>query len=97
MGRPIDLHPLPVRDEVWLRRGPDPIPGRLQRGAGDGQHAALAVGPGDERAADGSLRVVELTEERPRPPEAEADPEAAALRQGSERLLVRHSRVSSSS
>ena len=85
---PVDLDPLAVRDEVRLRGGPDPMTGRPERRLGQGEDAALAVRPGDERAADGALRMIELAQQGPRPAEPEPDAEAAALRQRAQGLLV---------
>ena len=106
----IDHDAFAVGHEVRLRRGPDPVAGGPQRGVGQGQDAALAVGPGDERAPDRPFRVVELAQQGSRPAQAQADPEPAALAECLERLPVAqavrrlghrrpvtHSRVSSSS
>ena len=96
---------------MGLRRLADAVAGRPQRRPGEGEDAALAVRAGDQRAADGELRIAERAEERPRPAEAEADAESTALLDRGERLRVpraaspggaevrgeRHSRVSSSS
>ena len=56
----------------------DPVARGPQRGIGEGQHAALAVGPGDERAADGALRIAELAQQGAGPPKPQPDPEATA-------------------
>ena len=106
----VDLDPLAVGDQVRLGGRPDPVAGGSQRGIGEGQHAALAVGPGDQRATDRALGIVEFAEQGARPPEAQPDPEATALGQGSQGVVVgeaggaedrssvaRHSRDSSSS
>ena len=82
----------------------DPKAGRPQGAAGQGEDAALAVGPRDEGAPDRELRIAELRQQCPRPPETEPDPEPAARRECVECGLKvgggragRHSRVSSSS
>ena len=86
-------------------------PGGSQGAAGEREHAALAVGAGDERPANGELRVAQRPEERAGPAEAHPDPEPAASGERGEGLVVveghgvvgrwragiRHSRVSSSS
>ena len=84
----IDLDPLAVGHQVRLGRGPDPVARGSQRGIGEGQDAALAVGPGDQRATDRALGMVELAEQRPRPPEAQPDPEATAFGQGVQCVVV---------
>ena len=93
----VDLDALAVGDEVWLRGRPHAVACGAQGRLRDGEDAALAVRPGDERATDRAFGVVELAQQGPRPPEAQPDTEAAALRQCPECLFVRHSRVSSSS
>ena len=84
----IDLDPLAIRDQVRLRGRPDPMAGRPERRLGQRQDAALAVRPGDERAADRSFRVVELAQQGARPAEPQPDAEPAALGQRAQRLLV---------
>jgi hypothetical protein len=101
----IDDDALPIRHQVRLRRLPDAQPGRSKGATGEGQHAALAVRPGHERAACGQLRIAELAQQRSRPPKPEADPESTSGSQRRQRGVVigrcrgrcRHSRVSSSS
>ena len=78
-GRAVDDDALAVRHEVRLGRLADAQPGRPERAAGDGQHAALAVRPGDEGAAHGELRVAELAQERAGPAQAEPDAEPTAV------------------
>ena len=51
-GPSVDLEPLPIADEVRLGRLADPVAGRPERRAGEGEHAALAVRPGHQRAAE---------------------------------------------
>ena len=68
-----------------LGRLADPQAGRPQGAAGQGEDAALAVGPGDEGATDRELRVAERRQQCPRPAETQPDPEPAARRERSER------------
>ena len=74
--------------------------------AGERQHAALAVGAGDERPADGELRVAQGGQQRAGAAETQADTEPPSIGEGGQRLVIlerggrtegRHSRVSSSS
>jgi hypothetical protein len=51
---PVDDDPLAVGHEVRLRRLADAVAGGAQRGPGQRDDRALAVGPGDEGAADAS-------------------------------------------
>ena len=81
---PIDLDPLAVGDEMGLGGRPDVVAGGPQRGIGQGQDAALAVGPRDQRAADRPLRVIEGLEQGARPAETQPDAEPAARRQRAE-------------
>ena len=89
----VDLDPLAVGHEVRFRRRPDAIARGAQRRIGEGQDAALAVGPGDQRAADRPLGMAELAQQRARPAEPEPDPEAAALGQRAQRVVRRSGRV----
>ena len=57
---------------------PTRSPAARERGPGQREHAPLAVGPGDQRAAHVALRVAERAQQRPVAPEAEPDPEPAA-------------------
>ena len=107
----VDDDPLAIRDEVGLWCLADAQAGRAQGAAREREHAALAVGAGDERATNGELWVTQRPEEGARPAEAHPDPEpssSAERRQGLVvvegdgvigrwRAGVRHSRVSSSS
>ncbi len=100
----VDADPLAIGDQVRLGRGAGPIAGGSKRGVGQGQHAALAVGAADERAAHGPFRIAQFVQQRPRSPEPKPDAEPAAIGQRLERLSVGqahraagHSRVSSSS
>ena len=56
----VDLEPLAVADEMRLGRLGDAVAGRPQRGPGQGEDAALAVGAGDQRAPERQLRIAEL-------------------------------------
>ena len=108
---PVDDDALAVRDEVRLWGLADAQPRRSQGAPREGQHAALAVGAGDERPANGELRVTESPEEGAGAAEAHPDPEPAASGKRGEGLVVvegygavgrwragiGHSRVSSSS
>ena len=108
---PVDDDALAVRDEVRLGRLADAQPRRSQGAAREGQHAALAVGAGDERPANRELRVTESPEQGTGAAEAHPDPEPAASGKRGEGLVVvegyravgrwragiGHSRVSSSS
>ena len=51
-----DLDPLAVGDEMRLGRLADPIPRGGEAGTHERHHAALAVGPADERAAEARAR-----------------------------------------
>ena len=100
----IDLYPLAIGDQVaWASRRPvgRPPARHSQRAPGD---AALAVGPGDQRATKGKLRITQGSEQGTRTTEPEADAEATARREPGQRLVIvggrrrgGHSRVSSSS
>ena len=107
-GPAVDHDPLAIADQVRLGRLADAQAGRAQRAPGQGQHAALAVGARDERAADRELRVAQRVEQGPGPAQPQADAEPAAVGQRGERRrgrlgamatrpATRHSRVSSSS
>ena len=100
----VDDQPLAIRHEVRLGRLADPQARGPKRRSGQGQHAALAVRAGDERAAQAELRVAEFVEDGPDPPEAQVDAEPTAVGEGLEGLRVGewlrdagHSRDSSSS
>ena len=85
---PVDLQPLPVADEMWLRRRPDPDSGRAQCAPGDGEDAALAVRPADERAANCELRIADGMEEGACSTETEANAEPAPFGQGRDRRVI---------
>ena len=70
--------PLPVADEVGLGRLAHPVPCGPERGCDERDDAALAVGAGDERPADGEVRIAHRPEERADASQPQADPEAAA-------------------
>ena len=89
---PVDDDPLPVGHEMRLGRLADAIAGGAERGAGERDDAALAVGAGDERAPDGQLRVAHRPEQRPDPAEAEAHPVPATRLDLGQRLGVREVR-----
>ena len=74
----VDLDPFAVGDEMRLGGRTHVVAGRSQGGVGQGQDAALAVGPGDQCAADGALRVAQRGEQgtRPAKPEPHAEPPA---------------------
>jgi hypothetical protein len=57
---------------------PDPIPRGGEAGTHERHHAALAVGPANERAAELALGVAEGGQQRPGPAQPQADPEPAA-------------------
>ena len=112
IGRAVHDDPLPVRHEVRLGRLADAVPGGPQRRPGERDDAALAVRPGDERAADLALRVAQRAQQRADPAEARGgcrtgrgtrSPRAPPrrCRSGASRapggLARAHSRVSSSS
>ena len=80
--------PFAVAHQVRLGRAPDAIAGRTQRRIGECEDAALAVGPGDQRAPERSFRMIELAQQRPRPTEPQTDPEPPALGQCRERFSV---------
>ena len=84
----IDLDPLAVGHQVRLWGRPDPVASGSQRGIGEGQDAALAIGPGDQRATDRALGMVEFAEQGAGPPEAQPDPEATAFGQGTQCVVV---------
>ena len=84
----VDDDPLAIRDEVGLGGLADAQPRRAQGAAREGEHAALAVGAGDERPADGELRVTERPEQGAGAPEAHPDPEPAAGGERGEGLVV---------
>ena len=84
----VDLEPLPIADEMGLGGLGDAQAGGSQCRTGQGEHAALAVRPGNQRPAELELRIADLAEERPRPTQPETDPEATAFLEGPERLLV---------
>ena len=71
-GRPS----MTIRSRYVTRWGfgvsPTRRPAARKRAAGQREDAALAVRAGDERPADGQLRVAELAEQGPGPPEARA-------------------------
>jgi hypothetical protein len=73
---PGDPDPLAVADEVRLGSLACAIPLRGKAGANERHHAALAVGPADERAANSQLRVPQGRQQGPSPAQAQADPEA---------------------
>ena len=52
---PIDLYPLPVADQMRLRRGGVANPRRAEGRRDEGNDAPLAVGSGDERTANSRL------------------------------------------
>ena len=85
---PVDADPLAIGHEVRLGRRTDPIAGGPERRVGEGEHAALAVGAGDQRAADRQLGMTELAQQGTRPAEPEPDAEAAARRKRSQGLVV---------
>ena len=85
---PVDADPLAIGHEVWLGRRTDAIAGRPERRVGQGEHAALAVGAGHQRAADRQLRMAELAQQRTRPAKPEPDAETAARRDRSQGLVV---------
>ncbi len=100
----VDGDALAIRHQVRLRRFADTETGGTQRAAGQGEDAALAVGPGHEGTAHGQMRVAERRQQCPCPPEPEPDPEPTARRERGEGLVIGgrrgrggHSRVSSSS
>ena len=55
---PVDADPLAIGHEVRLGRRTDAIAGGPQRRVGQGEHAALAVGAGHQRAADRQLGMI---------------------------------------
>jgi hypothetical protein len=85
--------PLPVRHEVGLGRLSHAIAGGPEGGPGERDDAALAVRPGDERAAHLELRVPERTQQGADPAEPEADPVSAAGLERGERGRVAHGRL----
>ena len=85
----VHLESLAVADQVGLGRLTDAIAGCCESAAGQGKHAALAIGPGHERAANRPLRVTERMQERNGAPQAQSDPEAATILEGPDRLLIR--------
>ncbi len=87
---PIDDDPLAIRDEVRLRRFAHPQTAGTERAPGQREHAALAVGPRDEGAADPELWVAEGLEEGARATESKADAESSAIGEGRECLVVGH-------
>src|SRR4029079_3281591 len=87
--RPAVHHdPLAVADEVRLGGLADAPPGRPERASRQREHAALAVGPRDERAAHRELRVADLAQARTGPSQAEADAESPAIRDRTKRVGV---------
>ena len=84
----VDLQPLAVADEVRLGGGPDPDPGRTQRGSGEGQHAALAVRAADKRPPQLELRIAECLEECTCPSQAQTDPEPPPLGQRADGVAI---------
>src|SRR6266550_1591261 len=84
----VDLQPLAVADEVRLGGGPDPDPGRAQRGSGEGQHAALAVRAADKRPPQLELRIAECLEECTCPSQAQTDPEPPPLGQRADGVAI---------
>ena len=85
----VHLESLAVADQVGLGRLTDAIACGCEGAAGQGEHAALAVRPGHEGAANRPLWVTERTQERNGAPQAQSDPEAATILEGAQRLLVR--------
>ncbi len=77
-GHPVDGDPLPVADEMRLRHRANPHAGRLEHGAHHRDHAPLAVGARDQRAAQAALGMVERLHQRLDTLEAQAHAEAAA-------------------
>ncbi len=84
----VDRHPLAIRDEVRLGGLADPQPRGPQRAAGERQHAALPVGPRDQCATHGELRVAEGGEQGARPAESQPDPEPTPGGERRQRLVV---------
>ena len=84
----VDDDPLAVGDEMWLGRLADAIAGGPERGPGQRDHAALAVGAGDQRAADRQLRVAHRSQEGPDASEPEAHPVAATRLDRRQRLGI---------
>ena len=85
---PVDADPLAIGHEVRLGRRTDAIAGRPERRVGQGEHAALAVGAGHQRAADRQLGMAELAQQRTRPAKPEPDTETAARGDRSQGLVV---------
>ena len=71
-GPAVDDDPLAVGHEVGLGRLGDAVSGRPQRGSRERDDGALAVRPGDERAARRELRVAQQRAAAPRPVRAPA-------------------------
>ena len=81
-----DPDPFAVGHEMRLRRLPGAIAGGRETRADERDHAALAVGAADERAADPLLGVPESFQQRPGPSEAQADPEPPPCLQRGDRF-----------
>ena len=77
----VDLQPLPVRDQVGLRRRSRADPGGAQRAPGQRENAALAVCSADEGAAQLELRITERMQEAACSTQAQANPEPTTIGQ----------------
>ena len=112
-GPSVHDDPLPVGDEVRFGSLANPVAGRAEGRARQGDDAPLAVRAGDQRPAHGQLRVAHRQQQRPHAAQAQADavaapgldrleglrvgPRLARGRRREPRNRVAHSRVSSSS
>src|SRR5439155_26782549 len=74
---PVDLDPLRVRDQVRLRHESDAVALRLQDGREADTGRLLAVGAGDQRSFESSIRCAEAIKDRASPFSAELHSESA--------------------
>ena len=84
----VDLDPLAVGHEVRLGRRPDAIARRPQRASASARTLPLPLVPAISAPRTDRSRIAELAQQRPGPPEAQPDPEAAALGERPQRVVV---------
>ena len=80
--------PFAIRDEVRLGHGSHPVAGGAEHRCGEGHHAALPVGAGHQRPAQGSLGVIELGQDPLDALQAQAHPKSASAPNGRDRRSV---------